>query len=210
LTQKPAQLPPQFRAVTWIALVVSGMISFASLAEAMSVITPATPEQIVEATPPLVDQKLLETLTRAELEAAAAMRGPRSTVLMLLSFIGGLASVSALRLLYPAGLPREGMRRITGGTLLIAGFLRTIDGAMRLVITSRSAEMVRKELQSGAVMSGLEGQPDMIPTVLMGTSVAVTVFMVGALVGGGQYLRSERAKQIVQELDATASGRMPG
>jgi len=59
-------------------------------------------------------------------------------------------------------------------------------------------------------MSGLEGQPDMIPTVLMGTSVAVTVFMVGALVGGGQYLRSERAKQIVQELDATASGRMPG
>ncbi|MDQ3265380.1 MAG: hypothetical protein M3Y59_17270 [Myxococcota bacterium] len=211
MSDKPSQLPSSFRVVTWIALVVTGLISFWGLAEAMSVFNPVPLEQPLPQTDaPLVDPQLVQAMLRAQLDAGAGMRGPRGAVLMFLSFICGLASVSALRLLYPAGLPREGMRTITGGTLLVAGILRTIDGAMQLVITQRTAAALKKELEAGRAGSlGLEGQADLLPSVMMAGSLGMTVFMVGTLIGAAQYLRSARAKEIVRAVDAATSRSTP-
>lgn len=206
MTPKPAQLPPEFRAVTWIALIVAGLIGFVASAETMSVLSPASPEQLAEATPELMDKRLTEALTRTQHEVTQAMRGPRAAVLLFLSFICGMVVVSAIRLLYPVGLPREGMRRITGGALLIAGLLRTVDGAMQLVISQRTGAALRKELEAGGLGIALEGQPNFAPALLVGFNVAVTVFMVAVLVGSSQYLRSQRAKGIVQTVDAATFG----
>ncbi len=208
----PSSLPSSFRRIAWIALVVTGMISFRSLAEAMSVFNPLPLGAPLPETASYLglDPQPGQVLLRAQLEAAAGMQaGPWGVVLMLLSFISGLASVSALRLLYPAGLPREGMRVITGGTLMIAGILRTIEGAIQLVLTERTAAVLKKQLGADTARDlGLERLEDLGPWMVR-ASLGFSVLMVGTLIGAAQYLRSARAKEIIRAVDAAAAKSTP-
>lgn len=198
-----AQLPREFRAAIWTALIASALVGFGSSAEAMTAFNPPDVEEVVRAMPKYGDPQVSEAITRTRLEMAQGMRGPRGAVLLALSFVCGLALVSAMRLLYPGGLPRSGMRRITAGALLVAGVLRTVDGAMELVIARRTAREIER-LDLAAEIPGMDPER-VLSSFLVLLTVALTLLMVGIFVGVSQYLRSERARKIVETVDAATS-----
>lgn len=201
-----AQLPREFRVAVWIAVIVGGLVGFGASNGAMTAISPPDLEDVLKATSAVADpavRQLTEVALRTEYELGQSLRTPRAAVLLLLSFVCGLVVVSGMRLLYPAGVPRSGMRRITGGALVLAGILRTVEGAIQLVVARRTAEAMKKLELPVQVPDVDPGQ--LVSGVMVALTVGWTVALVGTLVGVAQYLRSERAKQIVATVDAAAS-----
>lgn len=200
------QLPREFRVAVWIAVIVGGLVGFGASSGAMTAISPPDLADVLKTTATVSDplvRQMTEVAVRTEYEMSQSLRGPRASVLLLLSMVCGLVVVSGMRLLYPAGVPRGGMRRITGGALILAGVLRTVEGAIQLVVARRTAAALSKVDLPNQI-------PDVDPASLVSgmmvtITVGWTVVIVGALVGVAQYLRSERAKQIIATVDAATS-----
>lgn len=203
----PTQLPHPLRLSAWVAVVVGGLVGFSASGGAMSALSPVELSEVLKATSGIRDpavREIVEVSVRTELELSGSLRAPRGAVLLLLSFACGLVVVSALRLIYPGGLPRSGMRRIVGGALLAAGLLRTVDGAIQLVVARRTATALSRLTLPGPT------PPEIVEVMAAGyvfVTVGWTALVVALLVGAGQYLRSDKAKQLVDELDATTAPR---
>lgn len=184
-------------------MIVGGLVGFAASGGAIAAVNPGDLAETLKTTSAISDptvRQMTEVAIRTEFEMSESLRAPRAAVLFLLSFVCGLVVVSAMRLLYPAGLPRSGMRRITGGALLFAGVLRTMEGAIQLVVAQRTAAAFSK-LDLPPELSGPVAADKLMSGAVLVLTVGWTVVLVGALVGVGQYLRSDRAKKIVAAAD---------
>src|SRR4030095_1534233 len=72
---------------------------------------------------------LFAKLAEAHARASQPDRHARAALLVVLAISMFFTFVSAGRVLRPAGLPREGIRRLLCGAALVSATLRTVDGA---------------------------------------------------------------------------------
>lgn len=139
-----------------------------------------------------------------------AMADSRAFVLSALAIASALAFVAAGRLLRPAGVSRESVRRLLAGSALTAAVLRTIDGAQMAVAYHRAV---------GAVADGflkVATQPGMTPPVGMKEWLAPasaagvliwTQILVGVFLFTAQHFRSKPVREFIAASDALTSQR---
>ena len=99
--------------------------------------------------------------------------------------------VSAGRVLRPAGLPREGIRRLLCGAALASAVLRTVTGGADAAFALRFARVATQLLPAGERFPAPSG---VTPMLTVGISIAQTVLVAGALAIIAQYFRSARVK----------------
>ncbi len=145
--------------------------------------------------PHLLAPEVVRGMEEKRLDALEQMRGPRTFALTLLSMACMFAFVAAGRLLRLDGMPREGMRRILAGSLLVAAFFRTFAGAQSAAVDQKIMRKVPELI--GAVKDVTAEQIQqmlMVPVIVTGLWTAAVA---GILVLLGQYFRSEKVKQVV-------------
>lgn len=211
----PARQPPRLpRGVSFAAvvcLILSGMTGMYAAMEASSLMNLSeSKENTLRGMSGLGDPDVIERMERvvhAQTSALEPMREPRSLILGALAITCALAFVAAGRMLRPAGLPREGMRRLLGGAAIIAALLRIIDGAQWLVVVKRAnAATVEamilplKDLQSPVADLMRQLIPHIPPTL----ALAHTFFIAGAFVVIGRYFHSDRVREAVTAQDGPA------
>ncbi len=143
----------------------------------------------------LLAPDVVRSMEERRLDALEQMRAPRTFALLILSTACMFAFVAAGRLLRTDGVPREGMRRILAGSLLVAAFFRTFAGAQAAAVDQKIMRKVPGLL--GAVKDVTAEQLEqmlMVPVLMTGLWTAL---MAGVLVLLGQYFRSEKVKQVV-------------
>jgi hypothetical protein len=92
------------------------------------------------------------------------------------------------------------MRRIAGGAAIAAGILRTIDGAMSAVVGQRAGTAVAKLSGpfEGLGASDSEAFKSIVPSLFVTVVVLLTILFAGTFVAVGQYLRSDRARRLLE------------
>jgi len=191
-----------------LCLILSGMTGMYSAMEASSLVNLSeSKENTLRGMSGLGDPALIErmeTVVHAQTAALEPMREPRSLILGSLAVTCAFAFVAAARMLRPAGLPREGMRRLLGGAAIIAAFLRIIDGAQWLVVVKRANAatvdamiLPIKDMQDPAADFVRQIVPH-IPPLL---ALAHTFFIAGAFVVIGRYFHSDRLREAVTAQD---------
>jgi hypothetical protein len=199
-------LPRGIRFAALVCLILSSLSGLFALSEVIGL---GHFSELKEASEPrlplLTDRAVSERAFEAQFAALEPMREPRSLVLGALSFTCALVFVSAGRLLRPAGLSQERMRRLLGGAAIASALLRTIDGAQWAVVARRMgvamAEVMStlpefKEPELAAQVKAL------VPWLMSATSMAHTALIAGTFALLGQYFRSERVRQVISAQDA--------
>jgi hypothetical protein len=202
------RLPPGISVAAVLCLILSGMTGMCSASEAARLVNLSeSKEDALRGMEGLAEPAVLERMERvaqAQISALEPMREPRSLVLGALAVTCAFAFVAAGRMLRPAGLSREGMRRLLGGAAIIAALLRTIDGAQWLVVVKRTnaAAVDLLSLQFKAMpppVADLMGT--LFPHLLPALVLAHTFFIAGAFVVLGRYFHSERVRAAVTAQD---------
>lgn len=121
----------------------------------------------------------------AQLAALVGMRLPRMAVLALLSLSASLVFWSALWLRWPGELPRAAVARALGLACLATALLRTLEGAMDLVVTRKAA------LAQQVFLAGTAYPAEGVTATVTALSVGFTFLVVAGFVGLGTWLRSE-------------------
>jgi hypothetical protein len=206
LKERAGALPGRLRLASLLALALAGLSGLLSAWEGFSLARFAELRQARPAFRLAPDPALAEQLRASQLLALEQLREPRMVVLFALALACSLTFVASSRLLRPAGLPREGVRRILVWALVSAAALRTIDGAQASVVAQRAAGVLRRGLTlpagiEGAAAERLRGL--LAPAALVGT-ILQTVVVAGTLIVLSQYFRSPRVREWVEQADARA------
>jgi hypothetical protein len=190
LTGPRSAVGSQARAVAIVCMLVSGISGAASVSEAFALSDRArgSVESLPRNTP---TEKLIARLAEANTRAMQPDRQARAALLIVLAVSLFFTFVSAGRVLRPAGLPREGIRRLLCGSAVVSAVLRTVDGAADAAFALRFAKLATQ-----LVPSGDRAPADWVlaPTFTVGTSVVRTVLVAGTLAIIAQYFRSARVK----------------
>jgi len=143
-----------------------------------------------------IDPALLEQVWRTQRQALEGMRASRILAMCGLMTFAGLTLVGSARLLWPAGLSRDGIRRLLGTTAIITGFLRVVDGAQTAAIAHRVGAVLAAGFTPTAVpgvdAASVEVARKLWPPLFLGASILHTALVAGTFVLFGQYLKSER------------------
>lgn len=209
--RQPPALPRGVSIAAVLCLIFSGMTGMYAAMEASSLINLSqSKENTLQGMSGLGDPALIqrmEKVVHAQTAALEPMRETRSLVLGSLAVTCAFAFVAAARMLRPAGLPREGMRRLLGGATIIAALLRIIDGAQWLVVVNRAnaatveaMSLPLEKLQSPAA----DLMRQLIPHIPPALALAHTFFIAGAFVVIGRYFHSDRVRQAVIAHDGPA------
>ncbi len=134
---------------------------------------------------------LFAKLAEAHARASQPDRHARAALLVVLAISMFFTFVSAGRVLRPAGLPREGIRRLLCGAALVSAILRTVDGAADAAFALRFARLATQVLPPGQQVPSDSG---LAPTLTLGTSILQTVLVAATLAIVAQYFRSARVK----------------
>ncbi|MDY7230593.1 hypothetical protein [Hyalangium rubrum] len=155
----------------------------------------------------LGDPAVEERFILAQLSALEPMRDSRILTLGALAIACAFTFVAAGRMLRPAGLPREGMRRMLGGVAIIAAILRTIDGAQWMVVVKRSSTAMAEamstlpQFQDPTFAQQLKST---VPILMSAITLAQTAVIAGAFVLIGQYFHSARVREAITAQDGPA------
>jgi hypothetical protein len=133
--------------------------------------------------------------------ALEPIRAARVLTLGALAIACSLSLVCAGRLLYPAGLPRERMRRLLADSTLAAALLRTIDGAQGTVVAKKVATAMAKELPPFAKAGATDSFQSLMPPLAAAVTIAVTCLVVISFTLLSQYFRSTRVKEALAALE---------
>lgn len=180
----------QARAVAIVCMLVSGISGAASVSGAvgLSDVVTRSNESLPRDTP---TADLLARLAEAHDKAAQPDRHARAALLVVLAISMFFTFVSAGRVLRPAGLPREGIRRLLCGAALASAVLRTVTGGADAAFALRFARLAAQILPAGERFPAASG---VTPMLTVGISVAQTVLVAGSLAIIAQYFRSARVK----------------
>ncbi len=180
-------------------MLVSGISGAASVSEAFALSDrwSARTEAIPRGTPAA---DLFVRLSEANARAMRPDRQARAALLIVLAISLFFTFVSAGRVLRPAGLPREGIRRLLCGAAVVSAVLRTVDGAADAAFALRFTRLATQLVPPGERLSA-----DWIlgPTFTVGASVVRTLLVAGALAIIAQYFRSARVKAWAAPQDQT-------
>jgi len=171
-------------------MLVSGISGAASVSEAvgLSDLITRSSESLPRGTP---TEELFARLAEAHDRAAQPDRHARAALFIVLAISMFFTFVSAGRVLRPAGLPREGIRRLVCGSAVVSAVLRTVTGGADAAFALRFARVAAQLLPPGERFSTASG---VTPMLAMGISVAQTVLVAGSLAIIAQYFRSARLK----------------
>lgn len=151
--------------------------------------------------------ELNQRMLAAQVAALEPVRDTRLALLVALTVVCAFSFVASLRMLSPAGLSRERIRRLLGGTALIAAVLRTIEGAQWSVVTSNMVGPMTEALgtfatlQEAELARALQQLIPSLPQLAFGLNVAQTALMAGTFALLSQYFRSERVREATIALD---------
>jgi hypothetical protein len=203
----PGASPGRVRLALVLALVLGGTCGLLSAWEGFRLARFSELRQAQQPFPRNTDPILAEQLRSSQILALEQMREPRMVVLFALALSCSLTFVASTRLLRPAGLAREGVRRILVWALVIAAALRTIDGAQTAVVARRVAEVLRRGLPvppgvEGATAEQIRGIAG--PAALV-VAILPTALVAGTLLGLSQYFRSPRVRAWVEHEDARSA-----
>jgi len=209
--RQPPGLPRGISVAAVLCLILSGMTGMYSAMEASSLVNLSeSKENTLRGMSGLGDPALIqrmESVIHAQTAALEPMREPRSLILGSLAVTCAFAFVAAARMLRPAGLPREGMRRLLGGATIIAAFLRIIDGAQWLVVVNRANAatvdamlLPLKDLEAPVA----DFMRQVVPLIPPALALAHTFFIAGAFVVLGRYFHSDRVREAVTAQDGPA------
>ncbi|XXF80302.1 hypothetical protein P2318_11260 [Myxococcaceae bacterium GXIMD 01537] len=205
----PAQMPRGIRIAAVLCLVLSFISGMFSVMEASGLANfeefKADQLQRAESSKTSESDR---AMVAAHMAALSPIREPRAALLMALSVACALSFVASGRMLRPAGLPRDRIRRLLGGAVIACAVLRTIDGAQFAAALSHmspamiDALLTRPEIREGGSPEQLRGVLSML---ILGGSVAHTALMAGAFALLGQYFRSNRVREAVLAQDGPTS-----
>ncbi len=198
------ELPSRLRLATLLAVLLSGLCGLFSAWDGFSLLRF---NELKQAQPPFKlapDPVLAEQLRLSQVLALEQMREPRMAVLFALALACSLSFVASTRLLRPAGLPREGVRRILVWALVVAAALRTMDGAQATVVARSTAEVLRRglALPEGMSVAAAEQVRGLLAPTALVVAILQTALVVGPFLFLSQYFRSSRVKEWVASVDA--------
>lgn len=204
----PPGLPRRIRFAAAVCLVLSGLSGLFSLQEVLELshLTELKEAQLARP-PPMGDPEMNKLTLEAHYAALEPMREPRSLILVALSVACAFTFIAASRILRPAGLPLESMRRLLGGAAIATAIIRTMDGAQRTVVFRRTGLALGEALGKGVSVppemdaATLAFLKAFMPVFTTTTAVLWTVFVAGSFALLGQYFRSERVRQVILALD---------
>ncbi len=188
-----APLPPRVRFAAYAAIVLSAFVGLGaagSMAEVLDL------EQLMDSGPPKslpfgdneFTRDALKAQYEAEVGALESMRTSRALIEILLSTSAAMTLVAAVRLLRPAGMPREGVRKMLGMTALACAVLRTLDGAQSTAVARKVGAAVDKARAASNPPGGyLDG---MFTTGAMTMALLFTAFFVGGFLALSAYFSS--------------------
>ena len=178
----------QARAVAIVCMLVSGISGAASVNVAFALLDIGRSVEALPRGTPGAD--FLARVAEIQAQAAKPDRQTRAALLLLLAISMFFTFVCALRELRPAGLPREGIRRLLCVAAVVSAVLRTVDGAADAAFALRLAR-----LATGLLPPGQRSLPAWVtPTLGLGISISQTVLVAGTLAIIAQYFRSARVK----------------
>jgi hypothetical protein len=199
-------MPSRLRLVSLLSVALCGLSGLFSAWEGF-VLVRFSELKAAPATALAPDPVLAEQLKASQVLALEQMREPRMVLLFALALVCSLSFVASTRLLRPAGLPREGVRRILVVALVVAAVLRTIDGAQATVVARSAAATLRRGPavpESADVAIG-----EQVRAVMATATVAAPIVQMGVVVAAllllSQYFRSPRVKEWVAHADAQLS-----
>lgn len=201
----PGALPGRLRLASLLSVLLSGLCGLVSAWQGFTVLRLSELKDAPPATfPGQLDPLLAEHVQKAQLLALEQMREPRMVVLFALALACSLSFVASTRLLRPAGLPREGVRRVLVWALVVAAALRTIDGAQASVLFRSAGEVVARGLVLPGDLHGASPEEvrDVLAPLPMVAGVLQTLVMVGPFLLLSQYFRSARVKAWTASADA--------
>lgn len=192
--QSPGAVGSQARAIALLCMVVtfgSGIWTASDFLRLSG--GPATPAELPRGSP---QAERIAQLSELMARAAEPDRELLRALLLILAVSLSFTFVCALRVLRPSGLPREGVRKLLGGSALVSALLRTVEGAAQAALSLRVARG----------LSSLIGQPGWddrafvsarpyLTQALVGWSVFQTVAVAGSVLLVAQYFRSARARE---------------
>lgn len=208
-------LPRPVRLGAWAALILGATVGMGAaqgvgmLFELEALRAAPTPKM----SPMFGDEKLLrdvtEAMTRTQAQALEDMQVSRGLILFALSMTSALTFVSALRLLRPAGVAREGVRRLLGGATLASAVLRTLDGAQLAAVSKRMGTSADRVF---AASKSLPGEyPEGFAMILsVGATTFFTLVVVGAFLALSRHFRSSKVRELVLALDQAEPQEPPG
>lgn len=201
------ELPGRLRLASILTVLLSGLCGLWSAWEGFSLFRFAELKQAPPAVRYLPDPALAAELRASELLALEQMREPRMVVLFALALACSLGFVASTRLLRPAGLPREGVRKILVWALVLAAALRTIDGAQAAVVYRSAAGVLRRGLTvpPSVTEAAAEQMRGLVAPTAVGVAILQTALVVGPFLLLSQYFRSARVKEWVAHADAQVS-----
>ncbi len=190
MTAPRSAVGSQARAVAIICMLVSGVSGAASVSAAVGLSDRGirSAESLPRGTP---TTDLFARLAEAHARASQPDRHARAALLVVVAISMFFTFVSAGRVLRPAGLSREGIRRLLCGAALVSAVLRTVDGAADAAFALRFARFATQVLPPG---ERVPPDPGLAPTLTLGTSIIQTVLVAGTLAIVAQYFRSARVK----------------
>jgi len=189
LTAPRPAVGSQARAVAILCMLVSSVSGAWSFSEAFSFFEPWTrsTESLPRGTP---GAEVMARFAEATLRAMRPDRQARAALLVILAISLMFTFVSAGRVLRPAGLPREGIRKLLCTSAVISAVLRTVDGAADAAFSLRLARIAAQLVPPGEPLA----EWLLRPPFAVGISVFRTVLVAGALAIIAQYFRSARVK----------------
>jgi hypothetical protein len=171
-------------------MVLAGVSGAASVSEAFALFEIGRDtEATVQSTQGMPRADFLSKVFEAQARAMQPDRQARGALLLLLAVSMFFTFVCAGRVLRPAGLPREGIRRLLCGAAVVSAVLRTVDGAADAAYALRLAHLV-----AGILPADRQLPPGWLAPTSLGFSVARTVLVAGMLAIIAQYFRSARVK----------------
>ena len=187
MTAPRSPVGSQARAVAIVCMVVVGVSGAASVSEAFALFEIGRGSEVPLQGTPRAD--FLAKVFEAQSRAMQPDRQARAALLVLLAVSMFFTFVCAGRVLRPAGLPREGIRRLLCGAAVVSAVLRTVDGAADAAYALRLAHLV-----AGLLPADRQLPPGWLAPTSLGFSVARTVLVAGTLAIIAQYFRSARVK----------------
>lgn len=203
-------LPKGLKRVTFVALVLSGMLGFGAAQGMTALYDPPAPSELdfskVKPLPGLESQPELyreafKAMALAQISAFESMRASRTIILLGLWAVSAFVFVSSLRMLRPRGAPRESVRRLLTTSTLISAVLRTLDGAQAAAVARRAGAAFDRVLSKSTELPG--GWPDGLwATGFAGMSMLMSLVVGGGLLLLSRYYRSDRVRDVTLQLDA--------
>lgn len=197
------ELPAGLRRASIIALISGALLGIFSAYAMAQVLEPVDYDALVKS------EKLTfagpQDMARAHLafwksydRNLESWRGSRVAILMLLSICTSLLFVSALRMLRPMGVPREGVRRLIAGAAMACAIFSTLAGAQSAAAAKRASVAADRVAAEEAIKDWIPGLYGAV-TVPLWSGFALLI--AGAFAGLWMYFKSQRVQEQLAALE---------